>query len=83
MIAADKFAGRWGFCGLCKKPSIKCEHCGMSSCSGGGCDKCHVEFEEASEIAFSEHAPPIRSMPYHHVWMKTELQLYEAGFFDD
>jgi len=34
------------YCGLCKCYAIKCEHCKNGSCSGGGCEKCHEDFEE-------------------------------------
>ncbi len=43
----------WFWCELCDRAAIKCEVCGASSCSGGGCDVCFELFEEAIKICRS------------------------------
>jgi hypothetical protein len=34
------------WCELCNSAVITCPHCKLSSCSGGGCDKCSDDFHE-------------------------------------
>ena len=46
----NKFYDRWEYCALCKVMYITCKKCNFSSCSGGGCDDCYYEFEEAMQI---------------------------------
>jgi len=37
------------YCSLCKTIVLVCLKCENSSCNGGGCDSCHVTFENANE----------------------------------
>ena len=34
------------YCTICEVDFILCPHCDNSSCSSGGCDKCHDDFNE-------------------------------------
>lgn len=53
---------RWKWCNLCLCPCIRCEECGNISCSGGGCDKCHDDFEEAIKMVNEGKAPTIKEL---------------------
>jgi len=35
-----------GYCALCETLYVSCPHCGNSSCNGGGCEKCLVDFTD-------------------------------------
>jgi hypothetical protein len=56
---------RWFWCGQCDCAAIKCPHCNNPSCSGGGCDLCHDEFEEAIRMVREKTAPKKEEVPYH------------------
>jgi hypothetical protein len=57
MDPEDKFLGRWEWCYTCGTAIISCEHCGNSSCNGGGCEKCHSDFEEVGRIIRADREP--------------------------
>jgi hypothetical protein len=54
---------RWLYCRLCKAAVIVCEYCKNCSCSGGGCDLCFDEFEEAIKRSGRGEHPSIDTLP--------------------
>jgi hypothetical protein len=60
-----KFEGRWFYCTLCEEVAISCPHCGFSSCSGCGCDKCQDDFIEVSYLIAAGQAPSKNDVPIH------------------
>lgn len=54
---------RWKWCIMCDSPYIECNHCGIISCSGGGCDMCHDEFELANKMIDDGTIPPLHTIP--------------------
>ena len=62
LLQADdlKEDASWFWCGMCDCLTIKCEHCGNSSCNAGGCAKdsehreeCHTRFMKAIALSWA------------------------------
>lgn len=41
------------YCEACEVMSIKCQSCGLGSCSGGACDYCDASFKEYIEVRYA------------------------------
>lgn len=50
LVYKNEYKLSW--CNLCDCASFKCPKCGNGSCSGGGCDYCHKDYEEFSQKKF-------------------------------
>jgi hypothetical protein len=49
-----KFEGRWVHCLSCDRAAIRCPYCDNLSCTGGGCDRCHDDFEAVMNMSEDE-----------------------------
>jgi hypothetical protein len=51
----------WSYCEHCDTPAYLFDCCGMSSCSGGGCETCAHLFNEVNEaIVLGTYPNPLK-----------------------
>lgn len=58
-----QFEGRWVHCLECDYQAIGCPVCHNFSCTGGGCDVCDKEFDEANKMIGKGTAPDKKGLP--------------------
>ena len=78
MIWKNKYRVYW--CDLCQCVAISCDACGIGSCTGGSCQKCHEDFTWFIKNGDTEFAAKIDELKAETAKRKTDNKLLEQIF---